>query len=265
MDARPRTPAPLPRLGRTRTGRALLAALLGVLVAGAPVAPVAGAPAGAAAGQSQRPAQPEPTTAELAAYGASHQTTAAEQEQFYFVLPDRFANGDPGNDKGNLPGDRLSTGYDPTDKGFYHGGDLKGLINRLDYIQGLGTTAIWLAPIFKNRPVQGSGSDVSAGYHGYWITDFTQVDPHFGTMRDLKNLVNEAHRRNIKIYLDVIVNHTADVITFAENRYAYVDKATAPYRDADGRPFEDRNYADGTRPFPTVSLKSFPYTPTFAS
>jgi pullulanase-type alpha-1,6-glucosidase len=186
-------------------------------------------------------------------------------EQFYFALPDRFANGDPRNDKGGLSGDRLKTGYDPTDKGFYHGGDLKGVLNRLDYIQGLGTTAIWLAPIFKNRPVQGTGNDVSAGYHGYWITDFTQVDPHFGTNADLKKLVAEAHRRGIKIYLDVIVNHTADVIKYAEDKYAYVDKKTRPYTDAQGHAFEDRNYADGSRTFPAVNAKSFPYTPVFAN
>ncbi len=190
---------------------------------------------------------------------------AGRAEQFYFVLPDRFANGDPRNDHGGLTGDRLSTGFDPTDKGFYHGGDLKGVMEKLDYIQGLGTTAIWLAPVFKNRPVQGAGSDVSAGYHGYWITDFTQVDPHFGSNADLKNLVKLAHQRGIKIYLDVIVNHTADVISYAENKYSYLDKTTAPYRDAPGRAFEDRSYADGTRAFPKVNRNSFPYTPTFAT
>ncbi|MFY1671979.1 pullulanase-type alpha-1,6-glucosidase [Plantactinospora sp. WMMB334] len=187
-------------------------------------------------------------------------------EQFYFVLPDRFANGDPGNDRGGLTGDRLRTGHDPTDKGFYHGGDLRGLLDRLDYIQGLGTTAIWLAPVFVNRPVQGSGADASAGYHGYWITDFTRVDPHFGTNEELRRLVREAHRRGIKIYLDVIVNHTADVIQYAGGETSYREKADRPYRDAQGRPFEDRNYADGGRDFPAVDAAgSFPYTPTFAS
>ncbi|MFG1890959.1 pullulanase-type alpha-1,6-glucosidase [Micromonospora sp. NPDC049051] len=189
--------------------------------------------------------------------------TKGRAEQFYFVLPDRFANGDRRNDTGGLTGDRLSTGLDPTDKGFYHGGDLKGVMDRLDYIEGLGTTAIWLAPVFKNRPVQGSGADASAGYHGYWITDFTQVDPHFGTKEDLKRLVALAHRRGIKVYLDVIVNHTADVIKYAEDKYTYVDKATSPYTDAQGRPFEDRNHADGSRGFPKVDTSSFPYTPTF--
>ncbi|MET8311221.1 pullulanase-type alpha-1,6-glucosidase [Micromonospora sp. NPDC005173] len=201
----------------------------------------------------------EPTAEVLLDAGSD----TARAEQFYFVLPDRFANGDPRNDRGGLAGDRLRTGLDPTDKGFYHGGDLRGVIDKLDYIQGMGTTAIWLAPIFKNRPVQSKGDDISAGYHGYWITDFTQVDPHFGTNEEMKRLVKLAHQRGIKIYLDVIVNHTADVIKYAEDRYAYVDKATSPYTDAQGRAFEDRNYADGSRAFPPVNQASAPYTPVF--
>jgi pullulanase-type alpha-1,6-glucosidase len=241
-----------------------------------------GVPAGAARtagdGSAARPADAagvswgdEPSAAALAAYAALAQqagTATARRpsaEQFYFALPDRFANGDRRNDDGGLAGDRLSTGLDPTDKGFYHGGDIKGVIDRLDYIAGLGTTAIWLAPIFKNRPVQGAGSDISAGYHGYWITDFTAVDPHFGTRADLKRLVRLAHARGIKIYLDIITNHTADVIRYAEDRYAYIDKATSPYVDAQGRPFEDRNYADGTNGFPKLDRDSFPYTPEFVS
>jgi hypothetical protein len=92
-----------------------------------------------------------------------------QDEVMYFMLPDRFENGDPANDRGGLSGDRFKTGYDPTHKGFYHGGDLKGLITRLDYIKGLGATAIWLGPIFKNKPVQGGPGQETAGYHGYWI------------------------------------------------------------------------------------------------
>ncbi|GAA4441006.1 pullulanase-type alpha-1,6-glucosidase [Phytohabitans houttuyneae] len=202
---------------------------------------------------------PASAAAEKAPPPAKHEITA-KAEQFYFMLPDRFANGDRRNDRGGLAGDRLATGYDPGDKGFYHGGDLRGVIDKLDYIQGLGTTAIWMAPVFKNRPVQGD----SAGYHGYWITDFTELDPHFGTKADLRELIAKAHSRGIKVYLDIITNHTADVIRYAEGEYGYVDKATEPYRDAQGRPFEDRNYADGTRAFPAVdAAKSFPYTPVF--
>src|SRR3546814_20568651 len=83
----------------------------------------------------------------------------------YFVLPDRFANGDPANDRGGLSGDRLTTGYDPTDSGFYHGGDLKGLPDKLSYIARLGWTAVWVGPIFKNQPVQGRKGQESAAYH----------------------------------------------------------------------------------------------------
>ncbi len=141
---------------------------------------------------------------------------AIEDEIIYFVLPDRFENGDPSNDKAGSNGDRLTHGYDPTDYGFYHGGDLKGLKNRLDYIQGLGITAIWLTPIFENRWVQGGPGQESSGYHGYWITDFTNVDPHLGTRDDFKALVEAAHARGMKVYMDIITNHTADVISYRE-------------------------------------------------
>jgi len=182
-------------------------------------------------------------------------------ESFYFVLTDRFANGDPGNDTGGLEGDRLATGLDPTDKGFYHGGDLAGLRERLDYIEGLGTTAIWLTPSFLNSPVQGTGADASAGYHGYWITDFTRIDPHLGTNAELEALIDDAHARGIEVYFDIITNHTADVIDYAEGTHAYVDQATEPYRDAAGAPFDPATYA-GTDDFPALDAeRSFPYTP----
>ena len=183
-------------------------------------------------------------------------------EVFYFVLPDRFENGSTANDTGGLSGGRLSHGYDPADKGFYHGGDMRGLIDRLDYLEGLGVNAIWMAPLFKNRPVQGSGADASAGYHGYWITDFTQLDPHFGTNDELRELVEGAHARGIKVFFDVITNHTADVIDYAEGIYDYVSKAEEPYWDADGLEFDDADYA-GSDDFPELNLQSFPYSPVF--
>ncbi|WP_406733895.1 pullulanase-type alpha-1,6-glucosidase [Streptomyces sp. NBC_01794] len=217
------------------TAAALLAALI---TAG----PAAGAP---------RPPAP-PSDKALAAQPARHDLT---REQFYFVLPDRFANGDTANDRGGLTGSRLETGYDPTDKGFYQGGDLKGLTSKLDYIKGLGTTAIWMAPIFKNRPVQGTGKDASAAYHGYWITDFTQVDPHFGTNADLEKLIDKAHSKGMKVFFDVITNHTADTVDYAEKKYGYRPKGAYPYLDSSGRPFDDRA---GTG---KVDAGSFPYTP----
>ncbi len=177
--------------------------------------------------------------AAMAAGANDYRARLPEDEIIYFLLPDRFENGDPGNDRGGLTGDRLRTGYDPMSKAFYLGGDLKGLIARLDYIQGLGATAIWLGPIFKNKPVQGAPGDESAGYHGYWITDFTQVDPHLGTNADMAAFVAAAHRRGLKVYVDVIVNHTADVIAYKECA------SICPYRSRADYPYQRRAGANG--------------------
>jgi len=147
--------------------------------------------------------------------------------------------------------------------GFYNGGDLKGLLDRIEYIRNLGTTSIWLTPSFKNKAVQ--PEDNSAGYHGYWVTDFTQIDPHLGTNAELRALVDAAHARGMKVYFDIITNHTADVIGFQEGaRPVYVPKDVEPYRTASGTPFDDRDYA-GTNSFPPLDpATSFPYTPVLA-
>ncbi len=182
-------------------------------------------------------------------------------ENFYFVMADRFDNGDAANDRGGLGDDPLVSGFDPARKGFYNGGDLAGLLRRIDYIQGLGTSSIWLTPSFKNKAVQLEDGP-SAGYHGYWITDFTQIDPHLGTNAELRALVEAAHARGMKVYFDIITNHTADVIGYEEGaRRPYVSKDAAPYRTASGRPFDDRDYA-GRANFPALDAStSFPYTP----
>jgi neopullulanase len=155
-----------------------------------------------------------------------------EDEVIYFVLPDRFANGDVKNDTGGIKGDRMKHGFDPTHKGFYQGGDLKGLTQKLDYIEAMGVTAIWFAPVFKNKAVQGGAGQESAGYHGYWVTDFTAIDPHFGTNAEFKAFVDAAHGRGMKVYMDIITNHTADVISYTEcptSACAYRSKADYPY------------------------------------
>lgn len=242
----------LPASARSRARRRGAAAVAVAALAAAFAVP-ASAPAASAAAPP-----PPPSDAALAAQPGRHDLT---REQFYFVLPDRFANGDASNDRGGLTGTRLSTGYDPTDKGFYQGGDLKGLTQRLDYIKGLGTTAIWMAPIFKNRPVQGTGENASAGYHGYWITDFTQVDPHFGSNADLKALISKAHAKGMKVFFDVITNHTADVVDYDEKSYGYLSKGAFPYLTKDGVPFDDADYAKGGKGFPAVDRDSFPRTP----
>ena len=155
-----------------------------------------------------------------------------QDEVIYFLLPDRFANGDAANDTGGIPGGPLQHGFDPTKADFYHGGDLAGLTRRLDYIQGLGATAVWLAPIFKNKAVQGEPGRESAAAHGYWITDFTSVDPHFGDAAAMHAFVEAAHARGIKVYMDIIANHTADVIRYREcpaNDCDYRSRADYPY------------------------------------
>jgi alpha-amylase len=233
-------------------GRAALSAVLLVLA----VAPVA---ALADRGKGHGSGPPEPS--------AHHSLREAVTDQnFYFVMADRFENGDTKNDNGFLtPGkDEGESGFDPTAKGWYHGGDLEGLRSRLRYIKALGTTALWLTPSFKNKAVQ--AADKSAGYHGYWITDFTKIDPHLGTNDELAALVRDAHRLGIKVYFDIITNHTADVIGYGDaQRRPYVSKDAAPYRRADGVAFDDRDFA-GTSFFPALApAVSFPYTPTVAA
>ena len=216
----------------------------------------------------RRRARPRPRTegaraptCDRAADRAGHSLRSpVTDENFYFVMADRFANGSTENDLGGLPDDPLVSGFDPTRKGFYQGGDLRGILDRLDYVEGLGTTSIWLTPSFKNKAVQ--PEDASAGYHGYWITDFTQIDPHLGTNEDLAALVDAAHERGMKVYFDIITNHTADVIGYEEGaRQPYVSKDVEPYRTADGEPFDDRDFA-GTDEFPELdAATSFPYVP----
>ncbi|MBM6400078.1 alpha-amylase family glycosyl hydrolase [Phycicoccus sonneratiae] len=216
---------------------------------------------------SAPPSRPTSTDARLAKDGLRKDLT---RENFYFVMADRFANGSTANDTGGLTGSRSSTGFDPTDQGFYHGGDLKGLMKKLDYIEGLGTTAIWMTPSFKNKPVQGEPGSESAGYHGYWVTDFTQIDPHLGTNAELKQLIDLAHKRGIKVFFDIITNHTADVLDYPSSAYddqgqvPYRTKAESPYTDAQGKPFDDRDFTMIGDDFPEVdAATSFPYVPTF--
>ena len=112
----------------------------------------------------------------------------------YLITPDRFANADPKND--NLD----SVKVDRSRSGARHGGDIRGIINKLDYIKDLGFTTIWLNPVLENRMPGGS-------YHGYAITDFYQVDPRFGSNEEYCELIDKAHDRGIKVVMDMIFNH----------------------------------------------------------
>jgi glycosidase len=195
---------------------------------------------------------------------------AETEEIVYFVLPDRFDNGNPANDRGGIKGDRLKHGFDPSSKAFFHGGDLQGLTARLDYIQALGATAVWLTPVFRNKAVQGGPGQESAGYHGYWITDFTSVDPHLGDEAQMQAFVRAAHSRGMKVYLDIIANHTADVIAYREcptDKCPYRSRADYPYSrhgGLQGEPINDGFAGEGARTaenFAKLTRPDFAYTP----
>ena len=131
-----------------------------------------------------------------------------EGANIYFLLTDRFNNGDPSNDI-NF-GRTLETGKL---RGF-EGGDLKGVIKKIEegYFSDLGINAIWMTPIVEQ--IHGGtdeGTGLSYGYHGYWTKDWTAIDPNFGNKEDLKALVEVAHSKGIRIILDAVINHTGPV------------------------------------------------------
>ncbi|MBI2517305.1 MAG: hypothetical protein HYV95_10360 [Opitutae bacterium] len=188
-------------------------------------------------------------------------------QTIYILMPDRFANGSRDNDTGHLPGGPEENGFDPTRIGYYHGGDFIGLTEKLDYIKGLNVSTVWTTPPYKNNPVQ--PQDRSAGYHGYWPVDFLNVDPHLGTNDEYREFIRQAHARGLHVYLDIVVNHTGDIIKYAGGNYAYVDTKTTPTRDAAGHPFDERavafNGLNDPAAFPTLSAEhSFPYVPVLA-
>jgi len=122
--------------------------------------------------------------------------TSWSQQSIYFLLTDRFSNGDTANDNyGAFNADR-------NDPRKWHGGDFQGVINKLDYIKGMGFTAIWITPVQMQRHVN--------AYHGYWTYDFYGIDGHLGDMSKLRELVNTAHAKGLYIMLDVVANHTGD-------------------------------------------------------
>ena len=156
------------------------------------------------------------TTSVAATPAADSVEVGLSKDLIYFVFPDRYLNGDTANDK--FPG------YDPSDTAFFHGGDLKGLTgtclpddNGLARIKKLGFTAVWITPlVVQQKPTPGG-----AGYHGYWGVDFLNVDPHLGTKADLIAFSECAKKLNLKLILDVVTNHTGDVIRYNE-KTAYI-------------------------------------------
>ncbi len=123
----------------------------------------------------------------------------------YQVITDRFEDGNPFN---NRQGDGPAPNPYASDS--IHGGDIRGLINRLDYIEGLGAGALWISPVQLN---------LHGAYHGYHITDFNRMDPHRGSLEELRTLVDAAHARGIYVILDIVVNHTARLVTSPDPGY----------------------------------------------
>ncbi|MEM9074167.1 MAG: alpha-amylase family glycosyl hydrolase [Myxococcota bacterium] len=135
-------------------------------------------------------------------------------EIIYQVMVDRFENGDRSNDTLN------GVDIDPSDLTRHQGGDWRGLRQRLDYIADLGATAIWISPIVANV----DRTPPEDGYHGYWGADFTTVNPRFGSLEDLQDLVEAAHRRDLKVIIDVVPNHAGRVFAYDLNENGVVDE-----------------------------------------
>ena len=125
----------------------------------------------------------------------------------YFMMTDRFFDGNESNNK--------ASGADTYGKnpGLYHGGDFAGVTAKLDYLQDLGVNTIWLTPIVENIAgvtVTDEGKEdvpYNAAYHGYWASDFTKLNPTMGTTEEFKTMISEAHKRGMRIMVDIVVNH----------------------------------------------------------
>jgi glycosidase len=211
----------------------------------------------AGSGSSAAPAPP--SGAALAAIATPATPSPLASERIYFVMTDRYANGDPSNDTGGYGTLRSQNGFDPTSTAYWHGGDFKGLTGGctdpargLQRIKDLGFTAVWVTPPVVNQVSVGD----SGGYHGYWGLDFTRIDPHLGTDADFGAFVSCAHRLGLKVIVDVVVNHTGDVVQLSGGT-AYSDRA---YRDCRGKPFDPARYA-GTSRFPCLNAASMPHRP----
>ena len=128
------------------------------------------------------------------------------------LMPDRFANGNPKNDVIKGMEDQLCNRNEPS---LRHGGDLEGLRQHLDYFTNLGVTALWLTPVLENdRPADGGKHST---YHGYATTDYYRVDPRFGTNEEYKALVDECHKKGLKVVMDMIFNHCGDYHPWAKH------------------------------------------------
>lgn len=149
------------------------------------------------------------SVAAMAGDGALHVPSPDWRDQVvYFLMTDRFDDGDADNN------DQGAGEYDPADSRKYSGGDLAGVSRRLDYIQGLGATALWLTPPVANQWWDGRAG--YGGYHGYWAEHFMEVDRHLGTLADYQALSRALHRRGMYLVQDVVVNHVGNFFGYGD-------------------------------------------------
>ena len=129
-----------------------------------------------------------------------------DEEIIYMVMTDRFFDGDPTN---NNP-ENIEGSFDKDHLEAYHGGDFRGIIDKVDYLKDLGITTLWITPIVKNidTNMMADKNDKQFAYHGYWASDFTKIDPHLGSEEDLKELIDVLHANGMKLMVDVVINHS---------------------------------------------------------
>jgi glycosidase len=203
---------------------------------------------------------------------------AWEDQVLYFMMLDRFSDGNETGYRDNQ-GVLVTTGttprFQPQDRGNavhtesdasrwrengvrWNGGTLKGLSSKMGYLQRLGVTAVWVSPIFKQVAFQET-------YHGYGIQNFLEVDPHFGTARDLREVVRTAHRVGIYVILDIILNHSGNVFTYILDRYPERDpNSGCEYMDPrwDRNPYQVHGFNDPTGvpslPFARIDRQAYP-------
>lgn len=159
-----------------------------------------------------------------------------EDQIIYFVMIDRFANGDTSNDV--LTDSGIESGIVNSK---YNGGDIQGLIDQLDYIKELGATAIWVTPPVANQWWDGSVN--YGGYHGYWARDFKKVEEHFGDVELYKKFVEEAHKRGMYVIQDIVANHTGNFLIYKNGRY-FLNNQSVPTNKPDQYPFNMNDYND---------------------
>jgi glycosidase len=202
---------------------------------------------------------------------------AWEDQVLYFLMLDRFSSGDERGYRGN-DGQVVDTGaiarFEPADAGNavatdadaaawreagggWVGGTLAGLTGKLGYLARLGVTALWVSPVFKQVSFQPT-------YHGYGIQNYLDVDPHFGSAENLRELVRVAHEHGIRVILDIILNHSGNVFAYDPDRYWTDDGHGGQFLDPrwDGRPYRVRGFRDArgepTMPLGPVDLGAFP-------